>query len=397
MASKKSRKEKKQQIRRFLAQTPQEDYDKAISSFFRTYESSEQQPPESMDRAERKGGDASVTASVIRAVPPPVNTSVNTPVDASVSTPEPRYQRRKKRTSKAEHPRFEYLDATHSASEQKVYSILYRESKNMELGEVRVRISELMGKTGLSDKTVRTALHSLENKLSIAILERSKSPYGRLYKIYDPKYILERRKSSGLRIDPVTKQIRNLPNRSNSSKTTSVNTSVIAAETASVNTSETPSVKTPEGTSEGITEPTSVEITDVERQTPYNIKNKKTKYSKINDTSSETSSKSRKETKQDPNRADDEPYNHKTHIKTLYERYTRNSWKPADDETYEHIKGEIPDVIEAAIIASVLRCRTRVNSLAYCEGAVKEYADFLPPGYVNYLREKWREIESEKA
>jgi hypothetical protein len=90
---------------------------------------------------------------------------------------------------------------------------------------------------------------------------------------------------------------------------------------------------------------------------------------------------------------DDSGYSHKQHVIFLYEKYTGNQWKAQDDERYEAIKDVLPDVIEAAIITSVLRCRTKVNSLAYCEGAISEYIEFLPPGYVSYLREKWRELK----
>ncbi|MFQ5728855.1 MAG: hypothetical protein ACE5GN_00655 [Waddliaceae bacterium] len=387
MASKKTRKEKKQQIKEFLAQTPQEDYDRAINKFFRAYGPADAQPTRSDETSDKNSVNTSVTTSVVSPVPTPVVTPVASPVTTSVDTPVNKTG--KKHPPKREHHyKAEYLDATHSASEQKVYSILYRESKNMESNEIRIRISEMIDKTGLSDKTVRTALHSLENKLSIAILERSKSPYGRPYRIYDPKKILERRKSKGLKIDPVTKQIRNPHGLS----IAPVATSVVGSVNTSVGTPVAASPTTSEGASVRITEASSVEITDDDKGTPYINKNKKIKYLPNKDTSSKEAT-NKTESSANVNDSDDKKYNHKRHVRSLYEKYTLNSWKVVDDETYENIKDVLPDVIESAIIASVLRCKTKVNSLAYCEGAIREYVGFLPPGYVNYLREKWNEIK----
>lgn len=59
----------------------------------------------------------------------------------------------------------------------------------------------------------------------------------------------------------------------------------------------------------------------------------------------------------------------------------------------EKTKGTIPDIIEAGVISSVLRSKGKVKSFAYCEGAIKEFSDNLPPGYLVYLREKWKEIK----
>jgi hypothetical protein len=39
----------------------------------------------------------------------------------------------------------------------------------------------------------------------------------------------------------------------------------------------------------------------------------------------------------------------------------------------------------------VIRSKTRINSFAYCEGAIHEFQENLPLGYLSYLREKWRE------
>jgi len=43
------------------------------------------------------------------------------------------------------------------------------------------------------------------------------------------------------------------------------------------------------------------------------------------------------------------------------------------------------------MIASILRSKTKINSLAYFEGAIHEFREYLPIGYLSYLREKWRQ------
>lgn len=400
MASKKTRKEKKQQIKRFLAQTPQEDYDKAIGKFFRTYESSLQEPLAVKKTTKTTDRSTSVAAPVSTSPPTSVITSVAAPIATSAKSSVVRVTRQKKSGTKKEPHRFEYLDATHSASEQNVYSILYRESRNMEYGEIRVRVSEITKKTGLSDKTVRTALHNLENKLSISILERSKSPYGRLYRVHEPKGVLEKRKMVGLRIDPVTKHIKSTYASSEAGtsykttrpQTTSVTTPVAPSVTTPVDSAAHTSVNTGEGTSANPTDVTPVNITDVRATTLLINKNNKSKYSYTNKTSSKSSTTS----KHKQNIDDEEVvFNHKKFVVQLYEKYSGNKWKPSDDKVYEEIKGVLPDVIEAAIIASVLRCKTKINSLAYCEGAVKEYDEFLPPGYLGYLRDKWNDTSGQ--
>jgi hypothetical protein len=63
-----------------------------------------------------------------------------------------------------------------------------------------------------------------------------------------------------------------------------------------------------------------------------------------------------------------------------------------DNEFYksENLQDVLPEIIEAAIIASVLRSKTKINSFAYVEGAIHEFQENLPIGYLSYLRENWR-------
>ncbi|MEE8299409.1 MAG: hypothetical protein V3R67_08545, partial [Thermodesulfobacteriota bacterium] len=62
----------------------------------------------------------------------------------------------------------------------------------------------------------------------------------------------------------------------------------------------------------------------------------------------------------------------------------------------EKIKDVLPEVIEAGIIAAILRSNTKINSFTYCEGTIEEFQKNIPSGYLLYLRQKWEETK-EKA
>ena len=36
-----------------------------------------------------------------------------------------------------------------------------------------------------------------------------------------------------------------------------------------------------------------------------------------------------------------------------------------------------------------MRSKTKINSFTYCEGAISEFQEHLPSGYLTYLRAKW--------
>lgn len=151
-----------------------------------------------------------VTAPVTTPVVTPANTPAATPVVTPASTgaitpvdnitPE---TREPLRTSP------QYLDATHTASEQRVYSVMYRETVSRGLRERHFGPKELCEKTGIrSDRTIRTALDGLISKLSIEIISHSNgSPLGPRYRVFDPKEIAGRRKTEGMEIDPQSKKI----------------------------------------------------------------------------------------------------------------------------------------------------------------------------------------------
>lgn len=143
-----------------------------------------------------------VIAPVIAPATPvatPVTTTATTPVDDGTAD----VQRDPARTSP------QYLDATHTASEQRVYSIMYRETISRGVRERHFGPKELCERTGIrSDRTVRTALDGLIDKLSIEIMSNfNGSPLGPRYRVFDPKEIIGRRKTAGIEIDSQSKKI----------------------------------------------------------------------------------------------------------------------------------------------------------------------------------------------
>jgi hypothetical protein len=176
------------------------------------------------NRAESKPVEP-ITVSENTGVPTPVRTPVPTPVETPVDTPVPPEvppedspQNSTALTGIAQsETKFEsdykdkqpYLDATHTASEQRIYSVMYRETLSKGQRERHFGFKELCVKTGIrSDRTIRRALDGLQEKLSVEIISYVHgNPLGPRYRVYDPKEILKRRKSAGIEIDPQSKHI----------------------------------------------------------------------------------------------------------------------------------------------------------------------------------------------
>ncbi|HYO62573.1 MAG TPA: hypothetical protein VER08_02840 [Pyrinomonadaceae bacterium] len=165
--------------------------------------------------AESKGDD--LTTGVGTGVPTGVSTPVATGVAArshekpSAALLEPALpETSTEPESKDKQP---YLDATHTASEQRIYSVMYRETVSKGQRERHFGFKELCGKTGIrSDRTIRLALDGLQEKLSVEIVSYSHgNPLGPRYRVYDPKEIHKRRKAAGIEIDPQSKQITSTP------------------------------------------------------------------------------------------------------------------------------------------------------------------------------------------
>ncbi len=262
----------------------------------------------------------------------------------------------KKRKSKKEN--YVTLDSTHTKSEQMVYSIMYRETITKGKTANYFSLRKLMKMTGIgSDKTVFNALKGLRNKLSIQMVEHSNNkPTGTLYGVFPPKDIFKLRSDNGLIIDINTKRI--------------VTTAVTEATSVIGNAAATKA---------RATQVTTVENTEVGKGIPY-IKGNS---NKIDDSLKIESS------------SEDEVLDHKKYIISFYEKYTGNKWRTGDNKFYEKVKQTIPDVLEAGVISSVLRSKAKIKAFAYCEGVINEFNDNFPPGYLIYLREKWKEIKEE--
>lgn len=99
------------------------------------------------------------------------------------------------------------LEDSHTPSESKVYLFMKEETSKKKSSQLRFGLKELKEKTGLSDKTIRNAIHSLEEKLSIKVVEPSLGVYGRKIRVFEPEEISRNRKNAGLIIDSTTKRI----------------------------------------------------------------------------------------------------------------------------------------------------------------------------------------------
>jgi hypothetical protein len=88
---------------------------------------------------------------------------------------------------------------------------MYRETISRGIRERHFGPSEICRKTGIrSDRTVRTAIHGLIEKLSIQVVSNvNGNPLGPRYRVFEPKEIIKRRRAAGIEIDPQSKRIIN--------------------------------------------------------------------------------------------------------------------------------------------------------------------------------------------
>ena len=101
------------------------------------------------------------------------------------------------------------LDATHTASEKIIYSIMYRETISRQVRERHFGPAELMKKSGIrSRNTVHQAIYGLTRKLSIEVVSKQQgNSLGPRYRVYRPQEVEERRRHAGIFIDEQTKKI----------------------------------------------------------------------------------------------------------------------------------------------------------------------------------------------
>lgn len=159
--------------------------------------------------------DTAESTGVNTAVSSAVGTAVTTAVDKKLKKSSPSKPQIKTSGSKI-------LDDSHTQSESKVYFSMRDECLSKKKKELRFGLKELKEKTGLSDKTIRNAIHSLEKKLSIQIVEPSLGVYGRKIRVFDPGEIEENRKKAKLIIDSTTKKIVDSATAVSSAVTTAV-------------------------------------------------------------------------------------------------------------------------------------------------------------------------------
>lgn len=124
------------------------------------------------------------------------------------------------------------LDSTLSPSESRVYWAMYNESINRNKDSLRLGLKELRELSGLSDKTVRVSVHSLEGKGCIKVIESSQGIYGRKFRVLSPDEALEEQTRAGIEIDPTTRKVV----RAAPSNTTAVNTALSTAVSNAVGT-----------------------------------------------------------------------------------------------------------------------------------------------------------------
>jgi len=99
------------------------------------------------------------------------------------------------------------LDATHSNSEVRVYSAIKEQLIRNGTEEMRIGLTKLKALTGLSDKTIRVSIKSLEMKKSIIIKDHSMGIYGRNYFLPNPSDVIKTRLEFGIEIDKISKHI----------------------------------------------------------------------------------------------------------------------------------------------------------------------------------------------
>jgi len=99
------------------------------------------------------------------------------------------------------------LDTTHSNSEARVYSAIKEQLIRNGTEEMRIGLTKLKALTGLSDKTIRVSIKSLEMKKSIIIKDSSMGIYGRNYFLPDPSDVVKTRVEFGIEIDKISKHI----------------------------------------------------------------------------------------------------------------------------------------------------------------------------------------------
>jgi len=132
-------------------------------------------------------------------------TAVGTAVTTGANTTAPTAVVNKKSDLQISQP--DSLNATHSNSEARVYSAIKEQLIRNGTEEIRIGLTKLKALTGLSDKTIRVSIKSLEMKKSIIIKDSSMGIYGRKYFLPNPSDVIKTRLELGIEIDKISKHL----------------------------------------------------------------------------------------------------------------------------------------------------------------------------------------------
>ena len=262
------------------------------------------EPVADIDKKEQDRRSTPVITPVTTTVPTLVETLAHTPVEPPIAE-----NTREENTTQSQ-----YLDATHTGSEQRIYSVMYRETVSKGIRERHFGPSELIRKTGIrSDRTIRTAVRGLIQKLSIEMVSNiNGNPLGPRYRIYDPKEIIRRRRTAGIKIDPQSKKVVSIETA------TPVVTPVVTPVTTAPPTEAATGDKIYRGTTAETTPVTPAISTGVSKYRNYD--------DRVEATTASSSSKS-----SDKNSDDDNTF--LDSLRDIYERATGNSWTTTDAVT----------------------------------------------------------------
>ena len=217
-------------------------------------------------------------------------------------------------------------------SETKVYEAIYKVYKYANPpGSVRIGLKELRELSGLSDKTVRMAVHTLTEKLNIEVLEGALGVYGRKYKVYGLEEVHKRRLERGLEVDPVTKKVL--------ARATPDNTAVSNAVTSPVKNAIGNAVFTAVGTA----------VMSLEEKA--------------------------------------------AELEAIFERYAVEMGEDESASFAEKYAGADIGVIEAAVILSALKGEGRAVQPGDVERELRRLGGPLPAGYLEGLRDVWENLK----
>ena len=101
-----------------------------------------------------------------------------------------------------------------------------------------------------------------------------------------------------------------------------------------------------------------------------------------------------------PDRKEEE-FDHFATTKSIYEKYI-GKWTSRDTKYYQEDQNRFEQIsmeaIEAGILSSYLRkSDNKIGSFHYCVGAIIEFSEHFPPGYLHYLRQKYEQQKTKTS